>query len=174
MRTGRRDWLWGTAIGVVTLATVAVVYFSIRGGSSVETYAEVDGVKCQNGEQLDYHIHAHLSILLLGDPVAVPAQTGIRDDCLFWLHTHDDTGLIHVEAPSDEDFTLGQFMMIWGQPLSETTLLDHTAKDGMEITATVNGEQVPGDPSLIVFEDQQSIVLQLGPPFGEHPESPFD
>lgn len=60
MRTGRRDWLWGLAFGVVALAGVGVIFALLR-GEDVKTYAEVAGVKCQSGEQLEYHIHAHLS-----------------------------------------------------------------------------------------------------------------
>lgn len=173
MRTGRRDWLWGVAIGTVVLAAGFFVLVAVR-GNGIKTYATVDEVECQSGEMLDFHIHAYLAILVDGERVEVPANVGIRDnECLFWLHTHDNSGIVHIESPETRDFTLGQFFAVWGQPLSATQLLDNTADSSHHITATVNGEPFSGDPSTIVLADQQSIVLQFGPPFGEAPASPF-
>ena len=37
-------------------------------------------------------------------------QTGIiLEKCIHWLHTHDETGIIHIESPTEKDFTPGQF-----------------------------------------------------------------
>ena len=164
LRTGRRDWLWGLALGFVIIAVVATVLAVIR-GSAVKTYATVDGVKCQSSERLDYHVHAHLSIFIEGEQVTVASRIGILDDCVFWLHTHGEDGLIHVEAPERLEYTLGQFFAVWGQPLSAEQLLDRTAGASHEITATVNGNPYAGDPANIVLEDGEEIVLQYGPPF---------
>jgi hypothetical protein len=38
---------------------------------------------------------------------------------------------------------------------------------------TVDGETVTGDPAEIILEDEQTIVIQVGPPFGTPPDSPF-
>lgn len=164
LRTGRRDWLWGLALGFVIIAVVATVFVVIR-GSPVKTYATVEGVKCQSHERLDYHVHARLSIFIEGEQVPVAGQIGIRANCLFWLHTHGEDGLIHVEAPERLEYTLGQFFAVWGQPLSAEQLLDRTADASHEITATVNGSPYAGDPANIVLEDRVEIVLQHGPPF---------
>ena len=93
-------------------------------------------------------------------PVTVPKNTGIRSDCLFWLHTHDDTGLLHIEAPDNRGFTLGQFFAVWGQPLSATQLLSSTVDASHKITATVNGTPFTGDPATIPLADHETIVLQ--------------
>lgn len=106
--------------------------------------------------------------------MTVPGNTGIRDECLFWLHTHEDGGLMHVEAPEDAGFTLGQFFVVWGEPLSEMELLDGVADAEHQITTTVNGEPFQGDPSTIALRDEQTIVLQYGPPLGTPAPSPFD
>src|SRR5258708_38377878 len=92
LRTGRRDWLWAVALVTVVLVVLFAAFVAIKGGS-VKTYATVDGVDCQTGERLEYHIHAALEILNDGAPVTVPKNTGIRSDCLVWLHTHADPGL---------------------------------------------------------------------------------
>ena len=174
LRTGRRDWLWGAAIGVVLLIVVAAVFLALT-REGVTTHAEVAGVKCQSKERLDYHIHSSLTIMIEGEVVPVGDVGRIEDKCLFWLHTHsNDTRLVHVEAPEEQVFTLGQFFQVWGQPLSETQLLDRTTDAEHEIRATVNGEPFAGNPADIPLQDQDSIVLQYGPPFGEPPPSAFD
>lgn len=175
LRTGRRDWLWGVALVTVVLCVLLVVFFlALKGSSSGAVIATVDGVDCQAGEQLQYHVHAALEILIDGQPVTVPKNTGIRSNCIFWLHTHDDTGLVHIEAPETRDFTLGQFFAVWGQPLSATQLLGSTVDASHQITATVNGTPFTGDPASILLADRETIVLQYGPPFGTPPKSFFE
>lgn len=164
LRTGRRDWLWGLALGLVIIAVVVTVFVVIR-GSPIKTYATVDGVKCQSRERLDYHVHAQLSIFIEGEQVPVASRIGIRDNCLFWLHTHDDSGLIHVEAPSLAEYNLGQFFAVWGMPLSSTELAERTVDASHSIMATVDGQPYSGNPANITLSDGQEIVLQLGPPF---------
>ncbi len=173
LRTGRRDWLWGVALVTVVLGAVFVAFVALKGSSS-KAIDTVDGVECQAGEQLQYHVHAALEILVDGQPVAVPADTGIRSNCIFWLHTHDNTGTLHIEAPETRDFTLGQFFAVWGQPLSATQLLSSTVDASHKITATVNGTPFTGDPASILLADRETIVLQFGPPFGTPPKSLFE
>ena len=146
---------------MVVVIALGAVYVAVR-GSPVKTYTTVEGIKCQSHERLDYHVHARLAIFVEGNEVPVEGGIGIRDDCLFWLHTHGEDGLIHVEAPERQDYSLGQFFAVWGQPLSERQLLDHSEDASHEVTATVNGEEYSSDPSAIRLEDGVEIVLQYG------------
>ncbi|HEX9340724.1 MAG TPA: hypothetical protein VF992_06080 [Thermoplasmata archaeon] len=43
---------------------------------------------------------------------------------IHWLHTHDGSGVIHVELPQTVSAqpTLGNFFEIWGEPLNPTTV----------------------------------------------------
>ena len=76
----------------------------------------IDGIQCNAFEQLLFHIHAHLDIIINGQYFLVPAQIGIiTDKCFYLLHTHDVTGIIHIESPINRDFTLGQFFDIWNK-----------------------------------------------------------
>jgi hypothetical protein len=170
MRTGRRDWLWVVAIIAVVFVGIAAGFALLSGGSSSKVIATVDGVHCESGERLDYHVHTHLTLIEEGQEIPVPGDIGIQPDCLFWLHTHSDNGIIHVEAPEQRDFTLGQLFAVWGQPLSETRLLDRTADASHEIQATVNGQTWEGDPAGIPLDDQTSVVIQYGPPFVPPPQ----
>lgn len=35
------------------------------------------------------------------------------------IHTHDDTGIIHIESPVKRDFTLADFFAVWNKPFSK-------------------------------------------------------
>src|SRR5918911_1761365 len=74
----------------------------------------VDGIQCNSSEQLLFHIHAHLDVFVNGQLMYIPPQIGIiPDKCIYWLHTHDNSGIIHIESPIKRDFTLGQFFDLW-------------------------------------------------------------
>ncbi len=76
--------------------------------STVTAYPPVDGISCDQGEHSDYHIHVHVTMYINDQSVTIPAHVGIAPDgsCIYWLHTHDTSGIIHVEAPSSFDVTL--------------------------------------------------------------------
>lgn len=167
------DWLVpvGVAVaGVVALALVvfAVVLFTRSGPatpaaglpSAAATGQTVDGVQCQTQEQLVYHIHAHVAIFDNGQPAAVPANIGIPDSgtCIYWLHTHDDTGIIHVESPTQRTYTLGNLFDIWGQPLTASKV----AGSSGTVIAYVNGQRYDGDPRQIPLQAHAVIQLNVG------------
>jgi hypothetical protein len=166
--TGRRDWLWVLAFVVVAAAVAFLALVAFAGSGSREVVA---GVECERGERVEYHVHSRLAVFVEGEEVTIPGDIGRERGCIYWLHTHDgQAGLIHVEAPSNEGFTLGQFFQIWGQPLSSTQLLDRTTDASHEIRSTVGTQQYEGDPATIPLSDQVFIRLEYGPPFqGESP-----
>lgn len=113
----------------------------------------------QGHQRLALHFHPRLTILIEGEPVAVPANIGVTNRCMAELHTHDDSGTIHLESTgSARTFTLGQFFAVWGQPFSAEQILDRVADDKFEIVMTVDGEpsQAFGD---LVLKDEQEIVI---------------
>ncbi|MGB7881908.1 MAG: hypothetical protein WBL44_04230, partial [Nitrososphaeraceae archaeon] len=102
----------------VTLAAIALdMSYSTREDvfSSTPNMTMVDGIRCNTMEFTTFHIHAHLDILVDGRPFTVPSQIGIDPEgrCLYWLHTHDDSGIIHIESPEKRQFTIGNFIDIW-------------------------------------------------------------
>lgn len=81
-------------------------------------YPPIDGVYCDQLEQTAYHHHVLLTIYIDGQQVSVPAGVGIAGDpssptCYYWLHTHDTTGIVHIEAPSGGSYTLKNFLDVW-------------------------------------------------------------
>ncbi|HEY5984872.1 MAG TPA: hypothetical protein VIV12_00615, partial [Streptosporangiaceae bacterium] len=131
--------------------------------------AAVDDVACQRTEQAAYHIHQHLAIFVNGTQKTVPAGIGIPGGkpvqgyvpggkCLYWLHTHDTSGVIHVESPTQRKYTLGQFFDIWGWPLTTSQVGRGTGK----VTTYVNGKQFSGDPNSITLTPHEVIQLDVG------------
>jgi hypothetical protein len=118
-------------------------------------------VACNVSEIMTEHLHAHLSIEARGKHVAIPANIGLvraggTPICIYWLHTHDASGLIHVEAPMGT-FTLADFFAVWGEPLSSTQVGPYRG----HVTATVNGKPFAGPPQSIPLTDGAAIVLRI-------------
>ncbi|MGC2131178.1 MAG: hypothetical protein WA629_13930 [Candidatus Aquilonibacter sp.] len=118
-------------------------------------------VRCDVTEVFTEHLHPHLTIEHRGARVRVPADIGIVTAgyaviCLYWLHTHDDSGTIHVEAPGGT-FTLADFFAVWGQPLSPTRVGPYTG----HVRAYVNGAPFTGAPQNIPLLDGEQITLRI-------------
>ena len=118
-------------------------------------------VGCNVSEMFGEHIHTHLAIYRAGNPVLIPANIGFVQTagvvlCLYWIHTHDDSGLIHVEAPGG-NFTLADFFAVWGVPLSQTRIGPLTG----HVRAYVNGAPFKGAPQTIPLRDGEQITLRI-------------
>jgi len=127
----------------------------------------IDGIRCEGMEGQGLHIHQHLTILDRGHPVNIPADVGQvpAHQCLYWLHTHTLDGIIHIEAPLNRSFTLGDFFTIWGQPLDRTEAASARASKGQRLKVWVNGTPYTGDPRAIKLASHTDIVIEAGPPF---------
>ena len=102
----------------------------------------------------------------------MPSDIGIIDnECIYWMHTHDDTGIIHIESPEKRNFTLGEFFDIWNQNFSNSQIFDNTVDgsgnstlnvyvNGRKMTAGSDYRQIP-----INAHDEIAIV------FGKPPDS---
>ena len=112
--------------------------------------------------QIVMHIHPRLYIEMDGQTYMVPQNVGI--DPSMWkdhsldqygmtgmapLHTHTNDGMIHVESNVKRDYTLGEFLDIWGIDLK-----------GKTVNATSNGEPIT-DYRAHVLKDDESIILKI-------------
>lgn len=122
-------------------------------------------VPCEPTEVFVRHDHAHLTIVVRGAVRAVPAFIGITATSICWLHTHDTSGIIHIEAGDDRQLTLGDFFGVWGQPLSRANLDGEIVRTSEMIEVTVNQHVNTGLPEALVLHDHDDIDLVLGPPF---------
>jgi hypothetical protein len=145
-------------------------------GHSPALGKSVDGITCQQNEQVLFHIHAHLTIFVDGKQRLIPYGIGIapplRGDnttagafvtsggCFSWLHTHANDGIIHIESPIQRTYTLGNFFDVWSQPLSS----DQVGPAHGQVTAFVNGQLYVGNPRDIPLLRQAQIQLDVGTP----------
>ena len=112
------------------------------------------------------HIHQHLDLFVDGKPVEVPGDVGIGPQSAFIsdLHTHASypPGIIHVESPTQAQFTLGQFFAVWGVPLSKSCIGSLCEKGAKQLSVFVDGKPVTADPTRIILAERQQIVIAYG------------
>lgn len=131
---------------------------------------DVDGIPCQTNEGVQLHIHSHLAILVNGKLQQIPEAIGVQpippnSGCLYWIHTHDASGVLHVEsgsvsAPNGGPYTLGMFFDIWGEQVSR----DQVGPFKGTVTAFVNSQPYDGDLRAIPLRSHQRITLEVGQP----------
>jgi hypothetical protein len=129
-------------------------------------------VECFRTEQFAHHIHSHLDVFVDGQKEQVPSNIGIltSPSCLYWLHTHSgNDGVIHIEAPQNREFTLGQFLDIWKQTRDSSEFFDSVSS--MNVTTYVNGDQVEGNYRDAQLESLGQIALVYGEPPEEIPDN---
>lgn len=122
----------------------------------------ISGVACDVDEKTTFHVHSHLNIRFGGELQPIPADIGILGSCLYWLHTHSNQGVIHVEAPAEVAYTLGQFFDVWGTRLGTTHVVERTVTVGESIYVFVDRQPYDGDPREIKLGDLVAIEIQVG------------
>lgn len=131
-------------------------------------YIRAAGLPPLDAEQTVVHYHAHLDLLVDGKPVPVAAGIGIDESArkISPLHTHDTTGVVHIESANNSEFTLGQLFTEWDVRLNAHCIggLCAGGNDGAQLRVAVDGQPYQGDPGRIVFKAHQEIAIQYGPP----------
>ena len=85
------------------------------------------------------------------------------------MHTHDDTGVIHIESPEDRNFTIGEFFDIWGQTFDNSQIFDNIAGENINnaLNVYVNGKKVNAGTDFrqipINAHDEITIVYGIPP-----------
>lgn len=110
-----------------------------------------------------YHVHAQVKVIVNGQESKVPPNIGIGEDFLSSLHTHDDKGIIHMEAVEPYPFTLNQFFTVWGVKFTEDQLGSYRPGNGLVLETYVNGEKVPSGPRYEMKAGDR-IVVGFGKP----------
>jgi sulfur carrier protein ThiS len=116
------------------------------------------------GAKMVLHIHPKLDVKVDGKTIPVPEKIGINEPLykdhsldkygmqgMAPLHTHDNSGVIHVESTVNRDYTLGELLNIWGidlngksvkvsvndQPVSDWR--NHILNDGEQMNLEISG-----------------------------------
>jgi hypothetical protein len=146
------------------------------------------GLRPERREQLAYHVHSHLDVFVNGEPITVPAGIGINtadpgvmsgldkdgrrayggiercaQPCISPLHTHDESGILHTESPTETPNRLGQFFLEWGVRL-DRSCVGGFCRTRAPIAFFVNGERYTKDPRAIGLADHREIAIVIGSP----------
>ncbi len=115
-------------------------------------------VNISEGVPLKLHIHPQLSIEIEGVNQTIPAGIGISENGLRVIHTHDDSGRIHVESPWPMRFYLKDFFYVWGKRFDSRCIFDYCSDGNHTLAVYVNGTRsgLYGDLPL---EDGEQIRI---------------
>lgn len=164
----------------------------------------VDNISCDTTMSNNYHVHAFIGLYYNGKQIVIPDGLGIvnaggdvtdgstgwpnQEDygtCFYHIHTHDDTGMIHLEDPNptgatiDQSiFSTGNLFDIWGVQVSTSQfgpfsgpLAIYTSGQFSRAHQCVNGlcevgsnmyTQYLGDPMSIPIYSHEVIWFEIG------------
>ena len=186
----KRLWQLGVAGAIAVAAIVVIALVVVNPGSSSDSSnassslpgiqtgpppwppeladlrqrLQILGLPASPSMAANLHNHDLLQIFVHGKPVEVPQSIGINPTAGFLtsLHTHDNSGIIHVESPTVENFTLGQFFDVWGVRLSSTCIGGLCNSGDNQLRAYVDGKPWTGSPRDIPLKQHEDIVLTYG------------
>jgi hypothetical protein len=121
-----------------------------------------------------FHTHALLHIYIDGRLVELVPNIGIdrAHGAYSSVHTHDTTGIVHMESERAFKFTLGDFFTVWGVRFGDKSLGNLQNDGANQVRVYVNGKPV-SDPVHYVMRDQDNIVIGYGPA-DSFPHNPDD
>ena len=160
-------------IGIIAIIVGIGVYSALTPHALFRGVPTIDGIACNPMEGSAFHVHSHLDIFINGVYFVVPSQIGIPGNCFYWLHTHDESGKIHIEAPIHRDFTLGQFFDIWNKKLSNDQIFNYVANTNNPLNVYINGTKVPDGTNYrdIKLNTQQNAHNEIAIVYGYPPSA---
>jgi hypothetical protein len=161
--TGKKKSVFVVAVGVAVAAII---------GSSVALFASQQSPPSSqtppqgndnNNKPMVMHIHPSITIVdSNGKQMPLPTDIGINPS--LWkdhsldqfgmqgmspLHTHDSSGTLHVESNAQRDYSLGQFLDVWGG--IDSSKIIKVTSDGIEVEDYVSH----------VFKDGERIIVEM-------------
>ena len=165
----------------------------------------VDGVPCATTMPNTYHVHAFLGIIVNGRQFAlqdgigmvqpgadityagIPNWTEYASKCYYYMHTHDASGVIHLESSrsvplTTSIFTLGNFFHVWGETVSTGNVAQYTGTVRVYLAQVpFRTESIPntdyklytGDPNAIPLYSHTCIWLEVGPNYVDPSKLPI-
>jgi hypothetical protein len=134
-------------------------------GDEAQARAEAIGLPPESPVVM--HEHANLQVFVHGESQPVPTDIGIDTSdnpaYIASLHTHDDSGTVHLESSQSRTFTLGEFFDVWGVRLSPSCMGAYCNDADNRLRVFVDGEEVTGESIRdVALNDQLVIVVAYG------------
>lgn len=153
----RRQRTLATVVIVAVLVAIivaAIVFIPRPTPNPVQLPPYLD--HCVTGS-LAYHSHPNLVVTINGQGVVIPVT--FDSSCPQPIHTHDSSGVLHIESDQNQNYTLGDWFLLWGhwakdntQTIFNSTQIFNNKVDATHhITMTVNGNGDAVDYQNLVF-----------------------
>jgi hypothetical protein len=132
--------------------------------SRLKQRLESTGLSALSTEGTALHTHQHLDLYINGNAVPIPKDIGVNQAAGYIspIHTHDGTGIIHVESNTVRDYTLGEVFDVWGVTFTKSNIGGYAVQGDNQLNVYVNGTLVTTDPRAILIEKHQEIVITYG------------
>ena len=147
-----------TAIIVVAIVVIfAGIIFYLSNNRAPTSYEKMSSRElatlCLPMEGQVMHIHSHLTIIIAKQAITLPAEIGVSSlkGCMNSLHTHDASGIIHVESPAQKDYTIGDFFAVWGMALSKDQVLTNKVDAEHALKFYVDGKESMEFENLVIL-----------------------
>ena len=120
--------------------------------------------QCLGGHSnLAMHIHPWINLTVRGTEIPIPNNMGIDTsvcpNAMHLLHTHDDTGKLHIETYEPITVNLSLFFAVWNISESGDSTFAPLFLDLENVTITVDGVEQTVGIHEIIFED--SIYIDV-------------
>jgi len=154
------------------LGAIICILFFLMSQTTPDLNAQVTGEN-KTSNKIIMHIHSNFNVTVNGKSLIVPNGIGInstlwndhsldkfgteRKTTIFGmitpamspLHTHDSSGTIHFESTEYRNYTLGQFLNIWGIPL-----------EGSRVNLFIDGNSTE-NYSNYILKDREKMILKI-------------
>jgi uncharacterized Fe-S cluster-containing protein len=138
---------------IVSIVVIGLLLwgYELRKNNITSYFRDTDIACLTNGHaNLADHIHPWLTITIDGEEQVIPANVGIDPGCMSEIHTHDDTGELHVESfiPGRvSEFDLSDFFLVSGLSVeipgkTLEIVQDGEIKNSVEEVKFIDGSQI--------------------------------
>ncbi len=76
------------------------------------------------------------------------------------LTTRDTSGTIHLDSNTSRNFTLQEFLRVWGEKVDSYQVVGYQVPSGDSSCIVVNGQTLPST-SDVVLADKQLIAVEI-------------
>jgi hypothetical protein len=128
------------------------------------------GLPPGGSEKVHHHALLHIYVNGLLAPVAANVGLDPAKHLESSLHTHDRTGVIHMESPRPFNYTLGDFFSVWGVKLGPAQVGGLRGYGGNHLHFFLNGKPL-ANPAAHILRDNDNISIGYGP-IGSFPHTP--
>jgi hypothetical protein len=109
-----------------------------------------------------FHHHDLLQIYIHGDTIPVPEGIGINSSGGASMHTHDTSGIMHLETDNPYNFKLGQFFDVWGLQFNDSCIGGYCSNGPNQLRVYVNGKLIERNVRNIPLTQHDDVVVTYG------------